>query len=320
LITPLAAEAQPAGKVWRIGVLYASVGFYPDTEPLDRAFVQGLREHGYVVGRDLVIEFRSAYGKFDRLPGLAAELVRLPVDVIAVPGPYQGQAAKAATNTIPIVLLGLGTDPVAEGLVASLARPGGNVTGLVYLSHDLLGKRLELLKEAVPAVTRVALLVNPDWPTSLYQTAVTQAHADASRLGLRLQVVRARDPAEFAAALALMTRDRAEALMVPGDSMFSAYANTAKIVQLAAKHRLPTMYDKREYVEAGGLMTYSANLQEIYRRAAGYIDRILKGANPSEMPVEQPTTFDLMINLKTAKALGLTIPPSLLARADEVIQ
>jgi ABC-type uncharacterized transport system substrate-binding protein len=290
LAAALAAQAQPAGKVWRIGVLYASVGFYPDVEPVDRAFVQGLREHGYVVGRDLVIEFRSAYGKFDRLPGLAAELVGLPVDVIAVPGPYQAHAAKAATTTIPIVLLGLGTDPVADGLVGSLARPGGNVTGLVYLSYDLLGKRLELLKESVPGITRVALLVNSEWPTSLYQAVVTQAQADAGRLGLRLRVVPARDAAELAGAFSAMTRGRAEALMVPGDSMFSAYANVSMIVQLAAKHQLPTMYDTREYVDAGGLMTYSANLQEIYRRAAGYIDRIVKGARPADMPVERSSS------------------------------
>jgi putative ABC transport system substrate-binding protein len=242
------------------------------------------------------------------------------VDVIAVPGPYQARAAKAATSTIPIVLLGLGTDPAADGLVASFARPGGNVTGLVYLSHDLLGKRLELLKEAVPGITRVALLVNSEWPTSLYQAVVTKAQADAARLGMRLQVVPAREPADLAGAFAAMTRERAEALMVPADSMFSAYANIAIIVQLAAKHRLPTMYDTREYVDAGGLMTYAANLQEIWRRAAGYVDRILKGTKPADLPVEQPTKFEFVINLKTAKALGLTIPPAVLARTDEIIQ
>jgi len=240
--------------------------------------------------------------------------------VIVVPGPYQARAAKAATSTIPIVFLGLGTDPVDDGLVVSLARPGTNVTGLINLSTDLTGKRLELIKESIPRITRVAMLVNPDWPPSLYQPFVTSAKADAGRLGLQLQVVPARDPAEFPAAFAAMTRVRAQALFVPGDSMFSGYANIPIIVDLAAKHRLPAMYDTREYVNAGGLMTYTANVQEVWRRGGGYIDRILKGARPADLPVERPTKVELVINLKAAKALGITIPPSVLARADEVIQ
>ncbi len=320
LVAPLTVEAQPAGRVYRIGILYGSTGFDPSADPTEHALMDGLREHGYVVGQNLVIEFRSAYGKFERLPELAVELVRIPVDLILVPGPRQALAARQATATIPIVFGALGVDPVQGGLVQSLARPGGNVTGTTTFTSQILGKRLELLKETLPNLVRVAMLVNPDWPPEYWQRFRAQGETAAARLGLQLQFVKAQAPSDLQGAFAVMVRERSQALIVPGDSMFAGAANVPAIADLAFRHRLPGMYNERKYVTAGGLMTYAPNFEAIWRRTARYIDRILKGTKPADLPVEEPTVFDLVINLKTAKALGLAIPPSVLARADEVIQ
>jgi putative ABC transport system substrate-binding protein len=319
LAAPLAADAQqPAGKAYRIGILYGSTGFDPDADPTERALIDGLREHGYVVGQNLVIEFRSAYGKFERLPELAVELARIPVDLILVPGPRQARAAKQATATIPIVFGAMPVDPVQFGLVESLARPGGNVTGTTTISSGLLGKRLELLKETLPSLVRVAVLVNPDGLSA--DQIRTQWQTAAARLGLELQFVPARTPGDFPGAFGTMVQERAQALVVPSDSMFSGAANIPVIADLALRHGLPGMYDERQYVTAGGLMTYAPNFEAIWRRTAGYVDRIFKGTRPADLAVEEPTVFDLVINLKTAKALDITVPPSILARADEVIE
>jgi putative ABC transport system substrate-binding protein len=320
LAAPLAAEAQTVGKVHRIGLLYATTGFDPSRDPTERALVDGLREHGYVLGQNLVIELRSAYGKRERLPELADELVKIRVDLILVAGPGQARAARQATATIPIVFGALSVDPVQMGLVESLGRPGGNVTGTTALSSQISGKRLEFLKETIPNLVRVAVLENPASPPDIRQPIRAQQERDAARLGLQLQFVLVRTPDDFPGAFAAMTRERAQALVVPNDSMFSGAANVPVITDLALRHRLPGMYDERQYVIAGGLMTYAANVEAIWRRTARYIDRILKGAKPADLPVEEPTVFDLLINLRTARALGLTMPPAVLARADEVIQ
>jgi putative tryptophan/tyrosine transport system substrate-binding protein len=308
LATPLVANAQPARRVYRIGLLYASIGFDPKADPTERALVDGLREHGYALGQNLVIELRSAYGKRERLPELAVELVRIPVDLILVPSPGQAAAAKQATTTIPIVFGALPVDPVQVGLVESLARPGGNVTGTTASSAQIMGKRLELLKETLPNLVRVAVLENPLWrenpgvPRDIWQQFRAQVQTDAARLGLQLQFVPARAPGDFPGAFAAMTRERAQALVVPSDSMFSGAENVPVIADLALRHHLPGMYDERQYVTAGGLMTYATNVEAIWRRTARYVDRILKGAKPADLPVEEPTVFNLVINLKTAKA------------------
>ena len=320
LAAPLAAQTQPVGKVYRIGLLYASTGFDPNADPTERALVDGLREHGYVLGQNLVIELRSAYGKRERLPELAVELVRIPVDLILVPGVTQARAAKQATAAIPIVFGALPADPVQAGLVESLARPRGNVTGTTALSGQISGKRLELLKEALPNLVRVAMLVNSGWAPDLWQHYRAEHQTNAARLGLQLQFVPVGTPGDLPGAFAAMTRERAQALVVPNDSMFSGAANVPVIADLALRHHLPGMYDERQYVTAGGLMTYAANVEAIWRRTARYVDRILKGAKPADLPVEEPTVFNLVINLKTAKALGLTIPQPVLMRADEVIE
>jgi putative ABC transport system substrate-binding protein len=315
LAAPLAAEAQPAGKVTRIGWLGNSPSALPH---LREAFLQGLRDLGYVEGRNVVIEYRYAQGKPERFPALAAELVALKVDVIVVSNTPPALAAKQATRTLPIVFA-FAPDPVTEGLVTSLARPGGNVTGLSTLAPELGGKRLELLTQAVPGVTRVAVLWQPGGvPERTEKDILTSAEVAGRALGLRLQFVEARGSADVDRAFSDMTRARAGALTVLGSPMFTS--ERSRLVDLAAKHRLPAVYGRREYVDAGGLMSYAPNLADLFRRAATYVDKILKGAKPGDLPVEQPTKFELVINLKTAKALGLTIPPSLLARADEVIQ
>jgi putative ABC transport system substrate-binding protein len=317
--TPLGAQAQP-GRVYRIGLLYGVTGFDPSADPTERALVDGLREHGYVLGQNLVIELRSAYGQWERLPDLAAELVRVPVDLILVPGPRQARAAKQATATIPIVFGAFGVDPVELGVVESLAHPGGNVTGTTTHTTRILGKRLEFLRETLPSLARVAMLVNPDWPPDFFQRFRAQGQTDAARLGLQVQFAEARTPGDLPGAFTAMTRKRAQAVVVPGDAMFATAANVPVIADLALRHRLPGIYDERQFVTAGGLMTYAANFEAIWRRTAGYVDRILKGAKPGDLPIEEPTVFDLVINLKTAKALGLTIRPSVLARADEKIE
>jgi ABC-type uncharacterized transport system substrate-binding protein len=315
LAAPLAARAQQAAKIARIGFL--ALNLAPSLH-LREAFRQGLRDLGYVEGRSLVIEYRDAEGKPERLPALAAELVALKVDVILASGEPHALAAKQATKTIPIVFT-VAADPVASGLVTSLARPGGNVTGLSSVAPELVGKRLELLKQAVPGVSRVAVLWQPGGADERTEKdLLKEAEVVARTLGVRLQFVEARGPADFDRAFSDMTRARAGALTVLGSSMF--VNERKRLVGLAAKHRLPAVYTSRESVDAGGLMAYGANFADLFRRAATYVDKILKGAEPADLPVEQPTKFELVINLKAAKALGLTIPPSLLGRADEVIQ
>ena len=265
-----------------------------------------------------MIEYRDAEGKFERLPALAAELVALKVDVIVAPGTPAALAAKQATRTLPIVFAAA-ADPVTSGLVTSLARPGGNVTGLSVLAPELVGKCLEQLKQAVPGVSRVAVLWQPGALGERTEKDMLKGAEVAARaLGVRLQFVEARGPADFDRAFSEMTRARAGALTVCGSAMF--FIERRRLVDLAAKNRLPAVYPLREYVDAGGLMAYGPNLADLFRRAATYVDRILKGAKPGDLPVEQPTKFELVINLKTAKALGLTIPPSLLPRADQVIE
>jgi len=309
------AEAQQAAKIARIGYLAPSLAASPHNH---EAFRQGLRDLGYVEGRNLVIEYRDAEGTFERLPALAAQLVALKVDVIVAPNTVGTLAAKHATGTLPIVFATAG-DPVASGVVTSLARPGGNVTGLSLLAPELVGKCLELLKQAVPGVSRVAALWEPGVVGERTdKDMLKRAEGAARALGVRFQVVEARGPAEFDRAFSDMTRARAGALTVLGSTMFST--ERRRLVDLAAKNRLPAVYPWREFVDAGGLMAYGANIADLYRRAATYVDKILKGAEPANLPVEQPTKFELVINLKTAKALGLTIPPSLLQRVDQVIE
>ena len=316
LAAPLPAEAQQAAKAPRIGWLAANLAPNPH---LTEALRQGLRDLGYVEGRSVVIEYRDAEGKIERLPALAAELVALQVDVIVAGGTPQALAAKQATKTIPIVFTSA-TDPVTDGLVTSLARPGGNVTGLSTISTpEIVGKRLELLKQVIPGITRVAVLWQPGGQGERTNKDMLKGAELAARaLGVRLQAVETRGPEDFDRAFSDMTRARAGALTSAGGTMF--FNERRRLVDLAAKNRLPAAYTQREFVDAGGLMAYGANIADLWRRAATYVDKILKGAKPGDLPVEQPTTFELVINLKTAKALGLTIPPSLLQRADEVIQ
>src|SRR3989454_497288 len=309
-LAPLVAEAQPAEKLARIG--YLSLGSAADTP---KALLQGLRELGYVEGQNLVIEYRYAEGKAERLPDLAAELVSLSVDVIVAGGTPPPLAAKRATRTIPFVMTSAG-GPVGSGLVASLARPGGNVTGLSTFTRELAAKRLQLLKEVVPGVSRVAVLWNAANPYAVLNMRETEAAAQT--LGVQVQSLEVRGPDDFENALPAAIRGRAGALIVVDDPLTFAYR--MRIADFAARNRLPAMYGFREFAEAGGLTAFGANLADLYRRAATYVDKILKGAKPSDLPVEQPTKFELVINMKTAKALGLTIPQSLLLRADQVIE
>jgi ABC-type uncharacterized transport system substrate-binding protein len=312
LAAPLTAEAQQAGKVYRIGIL-ANV---PRNDgDLWGAFVQGLRKLGYVEGQNVTIEERSCDGQYDRLPALAAELVRLKVDVIVVPATENARAAQQATRTIPIVAASLG-DPVGNGLVASFAHPGGNITGLSFAGPELGGKQVQLLQEMFPRVSRVAILANPTNPA--HSAWLREAKAATRSLRVQLQTLDARKPDKFEGAFAAMTEWRAGALLVLADGMFLLHR--ARITDLAAKHRVPAMYGLREHLDAGGLVFYGPSLRDMFRRAADYVDKILKGTKPGDLPVEQPSKFELVINLKTAKALGLTILPSLLQRADQVIE
>ena len=312
---PVAANAQQAAKIARIGYLGQNLTSNPQVR---EAFRQGLRDLGYVEGRNLVIEYRDAEGKFDRLPALAAELVALKVDVIVALNTVQALAAKQATRTIPIVFAGV-ADPVRAGLVTSLARPGGNVTGLSIFNPELVSKRLELLTQAVPGLSRVAAL----WAQGTYvermeKDMLKEAEVAAQALGLRLQFVEARGPEDFDGAFADMTSAGVGALtMLPSLMLFD---ERRRLVDLAAKNRLPAVYSARQFVDAGGLMAYGVNGPDLARRAATYVDKILKGAKPADLPVEQPTKFELVINLKTAKALGLEVPPLLIAQADELIE
>src|SRR5438105_14013880 len=311
LAAPLAAEAQQAPKVPRIGYLASNL---ESSRRSLEAFLQGLRDLGYVEGRNVVIEYRDAEGKLERLPALAAELVALKVDVILAEGGTLGpRVAMRATSTIPIVFAA--GDPVGSGLVTSLARPGGNVTGLSSFGAQLVGKRLELLKQAVPGVDRVAVLRQPAALGERTANDMLKAADVAARaLGVQPQFIEAQGPDEFARAFSDMTSARAGALTVLPSAMF--LREHRRLVDLAAKNRLPAVYPQREFVDAGGLMSYGANLADLYRRAATYVDKILKGPKPADLAVEQASKFELVINLKTAKALGLTIPQSMLLRAD----
>ncbi len=317
LAVPLAAKAQQAAKTARIG--YLSPNAAAVNPRLVEAFRQGLGDLGYVEGRNLLIEFRSAEGKSERLPALATELVALKVDVIVSGGgTLAALAAQQATRTLPIVIVAVG-DPVTSGLVTSLARPGANVTGLSLLFPELVSKCLELLKQAVPGVSRVAVLSQPGAvPERTEKDILKGAEVAARALGMQLQVVEARGAEDFDSAFAQMTNARMGALTVLSTPVFQS--ERKRLVNLAAKNRLPTVFSFREYVDAGGLISYGPDLADMHRRSATYVDRILKGAKPGDLPVEQPTKFELVINLRTAKQLGLTIPQSVLARADEVIQ
>ena len=311
---PLAAHAQQTPKVPRVGWL--SPGSATSDENFLASFRDGLRELGWVAGQNIAIDPRWAEGRFERLPDLAAELVRLKVDVIVANVTQASLAAKHATATIPIVMVGVG-DPLGSGLVDNLARPSENVTGPSSMLAEASVKQLALLKETVPSASSVAVLWNPANP--IWQAAaLKQTDAAARAMGLRIQLVEARGPDELEAAFASMTRERAGALFVPADIIFVRHAQ--QMADLAARHRLPAMYGFREHVVAGGLMSYAASFPVMFKRAAAFVDKILKGAKPADLPVEQPTKFELVLNLKTAKALGLTIPQTLLLRADDVIQ
>ncbi len=318
LAAPPAVGAQPAEKVVRIG--YLSVGSAPSvgtyTRPLE-GFRQQLRELGWVEGRNIAIEFRFADGRNERLPALAEELVRLKVDLIFANPTPSALAAKKATSTIPIIGTSL-TEPVAVGLVASLARPGGNVTGVSYaFDMNIFGKQLELLKDVAPKARRVAVLADPtSGPT--YSRMLDATTAAGKSLGVELQVLEVRQPADFDGAFTAMARERAEALLVMGHPLF--FLNRQRLAELAVKHRLPSMSTQEQWVDAGGLMSYGPNFVDMYRRGAVYVDRVLRGAKPGDLPIEQPTNLALVLNLKTAKRLGLTIPPALRERANQVIE
>jgi putative tryptophan/tyrosine transport system substrate-binding protein len=312
LAAPLAAHAQPAGKVARLGVLCPITC----TEPHLEVFRHALHELGYMEGQNLVLVFRTAEGHIERLPELAAELVRLHVDVLFTSwGTAAALAAKQVTTTVPIVMGAVG-DPVASGLVTSLARPGGNITGLSSLTLDLEGKRLELLKDLLPTLTRVAVLWDPTNPYSAL--ALDQTQQTAQHMGVQVSPVRVHEAEDFESAFATLVRERPDALIVHGYIVLVQHRT--RIVDFVAQHRLPTIYSLREFVEAGGLMAYGVHLPEVYRRAAAHVDKVLKGIKPADIPVEQPMKFELIINLKTARVLGLTMPPTLLALVDEVVQ
>jgi putative ABC transport system substrate-binding protein len=309
----LPAEAQQPTKIPRIGYL----GFgSPSTIPTRiEAFRQGLRELGYVEGKNIFIEWRSAEGNADRLPSLAAELVRLKVDIIVTNGPYSTRAAKAATVTIPIVMAAVG-DPVGDGIVASLARPGGNITGLSSVAPELSGKRLELLKEIVPKLSRVAVFGTSTNPGNAQNSR--EADIAAKAFGVKLQYIDLLSLNDIETGFRAASKGRADAiLLLPGPVV---NLRRAHITDLAMKSRLPAIYPQTEYTEVGGLMYYGTNTPDLFRRAATYVDKILKGAKPADLPVEQPTKFELIINLKTAKQIGVTIPPNVLVRADRVIK
>jgi len=311
LAAPLAAEAQQAGKAYRIGFLV-----FVSSEARYRGFQQGLRELGYVEGQNIAIEFRSADGSLERLSDFADELVRLRVDVIVAGSTLGANAAKRATSTIPIVMANV-TDPVGTGLVSSLARPGGNITGLSTMGADLSGKRLELIKEVVPRLRRIGVLWYQDSPNSVAAFKALKAAAQSLRVDVRSLGVRPPVP-EIDQAFGIAINWRADALIALDDALI--LSNRTRIIALAARSRLPAVYGYREFPDAGGLMAYGPSRHDMYREAAAYVDKILKGAKPGDLPVGQPTKFELVINLKTAKALGLTIQPSLLQRADELIQ
>jgi putative tryptophan/tyrosine transport system substrate-binding protein len=312
---PMGVRAQQhAGKVSRIGFLSL-------TSPSDRpllldAFRQGLRELGWVEGQNIVIDYRYAEGRVDRLPDLAAELVRLKVDLLVSWGTQGVAAAKDATDTIPIVMIAV-RDPIGIGLIESLARPGGNVTGVSgYAGLEIVAKQLELLKETVPKIRRVAILSNPT--NAYHQLAIREVNSQARSLSVQLQLLEARDPTEFEGVFAAMAKERAGALLVLSDAVLNSHGTL--LADLAARSRLPAAYGVRESVEAGGLMSYGPSFLDLFRRSTTFVDKILKGAKPADLPVEQPTKFELVINLRAAKAIGLEVPPLLIAQADELIE
>ena len=312
LVAPLGVEAQQARRTYRLGILGNVPLSDAEGARLWGALIQALRELGYIEGQNLIVEHLSTQGRFERLPTLAAELVRWKPDVIVVPNNSNALAAREATQTIPIVAA---TFSETSGLIASLARPGGNVTGLTLLAPEIVGKHLELLKEIVPRISRAAILWNPVNRAVPY---VEEGRGAARKLALQFQVLEARRPEDIERAFAAMKRERAEALLLLSDAMF--ILERTRIEDLAAKAHLPVMYTQREQMSAGGLAFYGPSMVDNFRRAATYVDKILKGAKPADLPVEQPTKFEFIVNLKTAKALGLTIPPSLLLRADQVIE
>jgi len=304
--------AQQPASPRRIGVLLTASS--PE-EKSPQAFRQGLLDAGYAEGRDVVIEWRSANGNYDRLPQLAAELIQSKVDVLVVESTPAARVAKDATSSIPIVMA-IVSDPVASGLVASLPRPGGNVTGLSSMGIDISAKRLELLKEAIPRLTRVGVVQNPDTP--FHARVTEELKAAAPRMSIALSFVAVRTPGEIGPGVSAAGRAHAQALYIIPDALF--LKKRTMLFQQASKARLPVMYGEKQWAEAGGLMSYGANYADLFRRSAGYVDKILKGARPADLPIEQPTKFELVVNLLTAKALGITIPESILLRADEVIR
>jgi putative ABC transport system substrate-binding protein len=310
LLPVFLAEAQQPGKVSRIGRLAS--GSLASSAALDEAFRGGLRELGYTEGKNILIEYSYAEGRLERLAGLAADLVRLKMDIIVTGGRPSTRAAKRATSTIPIVMAAAG-NPVGNGFVTSLARPGGNITGLTTVRSDLTGKRLELLKETASMISRVAVLWGPPAASNF-----KIAEAAARLLGLELQSLEVRGPEDLEGAFRAATKERAQALVALRNP--AIFNERKRIAELAIKNRLPAIYDDREFVEAGGLMSYGTNQADLYRRAATYVDRILRGAKPADLPVEQPTKFELIVNLKTAKQIGLAVPANVLARADKVIK
>ena len=315
LATPLVAGAQQAGKVPRIGLLSPGNSVREATNPRMQAFYQGLRDLGWIEGQNVAFERRYAEDDFDRLTGLATDLARLKVDVIVTASTAPAKAAKTATGTIPVVMIDPG-DPVATGLVASLAHPGGNVTGISSVAPYLAAKRLEMLKAGVPTISRVAILFNAAIPPA--EVAMREMTAAARTLGLKVQSVPVQSAKAFDEAFEAITRERADGVIVFADPL--TFAHRDVVVNFMAKTRVAALFAAREFVNVGGLMSYGPSYPGMFRRGAYYVDKILKGAKPADLPVEQPTEFELVINLKTAKALGLTIPPSLLARADQIIE
>jgi ABC-type uncharacterized transport system substrate-binding protein len=311
-LAPLTSEAQRTGKVWRIGFLWDSPAVWPHAL---EAFRRGLRDLGWIEGQNIVVEFRWAEGRFDRLPSMVDDLIRLKVDLIVAPTSIYTDAAKRATSTIPIVFASH-ADPVSTGHVASLARPGSNATGTTIIMSETMVKSVELLKATIPTLARLAVVWDPATPS--HRPALNAVEAGGRILALRLHPHGVSSATEFDSTFSAIVAERAGAVLVLSTPLFIGAAT--RLAELAIVHKLPTMFGPREHVEAGGLMSYSPDRADLYRRAAGYVDKILKGSKPAEMPVEQATKFELIINAKTAKALGLTIPPALLARADQVIE
>jgi putative ABC transport system substrate-binding protein len=309
---PLGVGAQQAGKVYRVGFLWDSPAVWPHAL---EGFRRELRDLGWVEGQNIAVEYRWVEGRVDRLPDLASELVRLKVDVIVAPTSIYAEAAKRATSTIPIVFASH-ADPIGSSHVASLARPGGNLTGFTVMMSDTAAKSLELFKEVLPGLSRVAVIWDPATPS--HGPGLKAVEVMSQALGVRLQTVAVRSATEFDGAFSAIVQEHAGGVVVLSTPLFIGAA--VRLAELAITHKLPTMFGPRENVEAGGLLSYGPDRADLYRRAAGYVDKILKGSKPADLPVQQPTKFEFVINLKTAKALGLEVPPTLLARADEVIE